>query len=149
MAGVVRLRQGGDALNIHPLDGIWRLIEASSRDAEGRELPPPYGVRPLGMVQIQNGRMLAALCNADDLASPDAAREFVSYGGPCQFDGERLVTSVDLSARTDWLGGEQVREAELSGDRLILRPPLREYGGVVQRRELVWERVWRPVPAEP
>jgi hypothetical protein len=100
------------------------------------------------MVQIQRGRMLAALCNADDLPGSDAVREYVSYGGPCQFDGERLVTTVDLSARADWLGGEQVREAELSGDRLILRPPLREYGGVVQRRELVWERVWRPLPAD-
>jgi len=137
----------GSKLNNTPLDGIWRLVEARSCDAQGRALPPPYGVMPLGMVQIQNGRMLAALCNADDLSGSDAAREYVSYGGPCQFDGERLITAVDLSARVDWLGGEQVREAELSGDRLVLRPPLREYGGVVQRRELIWERVWSPPPA--
>jgi hypothetical protein len=30
------------------------------------------------------------------------------------------------------------------GDRLVLKPPLREYGGVLQQRELIWERVWRP-----
>lgn len=96
------------------------------------------------MVQIQNGRMLAALCNGDASLASDQAREFVSYGGPCGFDGKRLSTDVELSARADWLGAPQVREAELEGDRLVLKPPLREYGGVLQQRELIWERVWRP-----
>lgn len=128
----------------NPLDGIWRLVEARAIDQHGQPLPPPYGHEPLGTVQIQNGRMLAALCNADATLASGAAREYVSYGGSCHFDGEQLTTEVDLSARRDWLGAPQIREAELTGERLVLRPPLREYGGVMQRRELIWERVWRP-----
>lgn len=131
-------------MNVSPLDGIWRLVQARASDQHGRPLPPPYGLEPLGMVQIQNGRMLAALCNGDASLASDQAREFVSYGGPCGFDGKRLSTDVELSARADWLGAPQVREAELEGDRLVLKPPLREYGGVLQQRELIWERVWRP-----
>lgn len=128
----------------NPLDGIWRLVEARAIDQHGQPLPPPYGHAPLGTVQIQDGRMLAALCNGDAGLAPGSAREYVSYGGPCGFDGEQLTTEVDLSARPDWLGAPQIRQAELTGDRLVLRPPLREYGGVMQRRELIWERVWRP-----
>ena len=131
-------------MNVSPLDGIWRLVQARASDQYGRPLPPPYGLEPLGMVQIQNGRMLAALCNGDASLASDQAREFVSYGGPCSFDGKWLSTDVELSARADWLGAPQVREAELDGDRLVLKPPLREYGGVLQQRELIWERVWRP-----
>jgi len=129
------------------LDGIWRLVEARAWDERGAPLPPPYGVRTFGTVQIQNGRMLAVLCNGDAELSPGRPREYVSYGGPCRFNGEVLETQVELSARADWLGGIQSREAELQGDHLVLRPPLRDYGGIVQRRELIWERVWRPTPA--
>ena len=131
-------------MNVSPLDGIWRLVQARASDQHGQPLPPPYGLEPLGMVQIQNGRMLAALCNGDASLASEQAREFVSYGGPCGFDGKRLSTDVELSARADWRGAPQVREAELEGDRLVLKPPLREYGGVLQQRELIWERVWRP-----
>ncbi len=131
-------------MNASPLDGIWRLVRARASDQHGRALPPPYGLEPMGMVQIQNGRMLAALCNGDSSLASDQAREFVSYGGPCAFDGKWLRTDVELSARPDWLGTPQVREADLEGDRLVLKPPLREYGGVLQQRELIWERVWQP-----
>lgn len=102
-------------MNVSPLDGIWRLVQARASDQHGQPLPPPYGLEPLGMVQIQNGRMLAALCNGDASLASEQAREFVSYGGPCGFDGKRLSTDVELSARADWLGAPQVREAELEG----------------------------------
>ena len=126
-----------------PLDGIWRLVQAVAWDAQGQSLPPPYGESPMGTVQIQGGRMLAVLCDGDARIDSDRPREYVSYGGPCEFNEAQLVTRVDLSARPDWLGGLQVRDASLEGDRLVLRPPLREYGGVLQKRELIWERIWQ------
>lgn len=127
-----------------PLEGIWRLVEALAWDGEGRPLSPPYGHAPIGTLQIQNRRMLAVLCNGDPAIDESRPREYVSYGGPFDFDGSTLTTRVDLSARADWMGGLQVRDASLAGDRLVLRPPLREYGGVLQKRELIWERVWQP-----
>ena len=138
------MSEGGAVSKSGSLDGIWRLVSALSWGPDGTPLPPPYGSAPLGTVQIQNGRMLAVLCDGDQVLSDGRAREYVSYGGPCSFDGGLLTTRVDLSARADWLDGVQARDALLDGDRLVLRPPLREYGGILQQRELVWERVWTP-----
>lgn len=98
----------------------------------------------MGQVHLQAGRMLAALCTADRSLEPGASREYNSYGGAYEFDGQTLKTRVDVSSRGDWLGSLQVRDAKLDGEYLILRPPLRDYHGRLLQRELHWERVWRP-----
>jgi hypothetical protein len=32
----------------------------------------------------------------------------------------------------------------MMGEEMQLRPPVRLYGGSLQQREVIWERVWRP-----
>ena len=110
-----------------PLIGVWRLVEGRAWDDAGNSLPPPYGACPMGQIVFTaEGRMLAALCNGDTDA------------------GTTLTTDVDIASDTRRIGGQQVREAFLDGDRLLLRPPLRAYNGINQQRELQWERIWRP-----
>ena len=138
------MKQDGAASQTKQLEGLWRLVETRAWDSQGRVLPPPYGNFPMGQLHFENGRMLASLCNSDPNLSPSASREYNSYGGAYEFNGNTLSTQVDVSSRADWLGGAQVREARLDGDQLILRPPLREYHGLMQQRELLWQRVWRP-----
>ena len=128
----------------HPIEGMWRLVTTQAWDAQGQPMPPPYGARPMGEVYIHRGRMIAALCDADPNLPPGAPREYNSYGGFYEFDGTELRTRVDICSRPDWLGSLQVRQAQLDGDTLILRPPLRDFNGILLQRELRWERVWRP-----
>ena len=128
-----------------PLTGIWRLIESRAWDEHGKELPTPYGTHPIGTITFSNGRMLAALCNGDTDVSPARPREFSSYGGKYTFDGATLVTEVDVASDPVRIGGQQVRNAVITGDRMVLRPPTRAYGGIQQRRELVWQKIWKPV----
>ncbi len=125
------------------LDGIWRLVESRAWDEQGRPLPAPYGERPMGQILFANGRMLSALCNGDASAGGD--RAYSSYGGRCTFDGTRLETLVDMASDASRVGSTQVREVLMLGaQQMLLRPPARLYGASTQRRELVWERVWRP-----
>ena len=127
------------------LIGIWRLVESKAWDEAGNSLPAPYGARPLGQITFTaEGRMLAALCNGDADPGAGVDRGYSSYGGFYTLDGTTLTTAVDVASDTRRIGGQQVREAFLDGERLVLRPPLRAYGGVMQQRELLWERVWRP-----
>ncbi|MDM0022240.1 lipocalin-like domain-containing protein [Variovorax sp. J22R187] len=126
------------------LDGIWRLVEARAWDEATDRLSAPYGEHPVGMITFSNGRMLAALCNGDRVVPEGAKRSYSSYGGVYTFDGSTLETLVDVASDPSRIGGRQVRKVEMRGAQLVLRPPTRRYGEAVQKRELIWERVWQP-----
>jgi Lipocalin-like domain len=128
-----------------PLIGIWRLVESKAWDDAGNSLPPPYGRCPLGQIVFTaERRMLAALCNGDTDVGSETDRGYSSYGGVYTLRGNTLTTDVDIASDTRRIGGQQVREAILDGDQLLLRPPLRAYNGTKQQRELLWKRIWRP-----
>ena len=75
-------------------------------------------------------------------ALPISQRAYASYCGNYTFDETTLVTKVDASgvARIA-LGGEQVRKVRFEGNRMVLSPPAAVLNGVMQSRELVWERL--------
>jgi hypothetical protein len=125
------------------LEGIWRLIDSRALDEHNR-LSAPYGTNPLGHIAFSGGRMLAALCNGDPDAGLTGDRNYSSYGGPYTFDGATLETVVDVASDFARIGSRQVRSVVMMGEQMLLRPPQRLYGGSLQQRELVWERVWRP-----
>ena len=127
-----------------PLAGIWRLIEGHAWDEHGDPLAAPYGAHPIGQICFSNGRMLAALCNGDTDVAGDGKRAYMSYGGPYTFDGTTLEVRVDIASDPSRIGGTQTRGVVMTGDRMVLRPPIRPYAGVVQRRELSWQRIWHP-----
>jgi len=127
------------------LEGLWRLVDGRAWDGQGRELAPPYGRLPFGEIMIRDGRMLAALCKGDADLPAGASRGFSSYGGRCSFDGSTLVTLVDMASDPQRVGGEQRRGVVfVDEDTMILHPPPRDYEGSLERRELRWQRVWRP-----
>lgn len=129
-----------------PLEGLWRLVSGRAWGPDGSELPPPYGELPFGEILFRGGRMLAALCNGDAEVAGGGGRSFSSYGGFYTVEGCILITRVDVASDPQRIGGEQRREVEwLDGNTLILRPPSRAYEGRgVERRELLWQRVWQP-----
>jgi hypothetical protein len=130
----------------HALEGIWRLVDGRAWDEQGR-VSRPYGSHPMGQIAIANGRMLAVLCNGDAESELQGERSYSSYGGTCSFDGSTLDTLVDVASDPTRIGSRQLRAVEMTGpDRMVLRPPQRLYGASMQRRELVWERIWRPGP---
>ena len=122
--------------------GIWRLQSTKGIDDDGKLLPPPYGPTPNGLVSFQtDGRMYCVLCDGrTDLAAGEP-RQFMSYAGNYTFDGTTLSTRVDASSDTSRIGGDQVRTVRFDGGDLVLAPPRRLYAGVMQRQELVWERI--------
>ena len=63
------------------------------------------------------------------------------YCGNFTFDGKQLITRVDAASDADRLGTDQVRDVSFEGPLMILRPPAKPYGSVVQQRVLYWEKV--------
>ena len=128
--------------------GTWRLVETAAQDPDGLPLPEryaPYGPRPMGIVTFTaDGRMMAVLCDGrPELPAGSPAREYNSYCGNYSFDGETLVTKVDGASSPSRLA-DQVRRVSFDGDRVVLRPPVDEVGGVARQRVLVWEKFAPP-----
>jgi hypothetical protein len=121
--------------------GIWQLKSTIGRDDAGKVLPQPYGPLAMGLVTFQaDGRMMAVLCDGR-AALESEPRQFMSYAGNYTFDGTTLSTRVDASSDASRVGGEQVRSVRFDNGAMVLAPPRRLYGGVMQHQELVWERV--------
>jgi hypothetical protein len=85
--------------------------------------------------------MMTVLCDGRATLPAGEPRQYMSYAGNYAFDGKTLVTRVDASSEASRIGGEQVRQVRFEGDRLVLNPPRRLWGGIMQHQELVWERV--------
>ena len=119
--------------------GTWRLVKASSADAEGKPLPPPYGgEKGMGCVTFNaEGRMMAVLCDGRPTLPAGELREYNSYCGNYTFDGRVLVTRVDAAKDPGRVGGDEVRAVRFEGKFMVLRPPFRG----AEQRELWWEKI--------
>ena len=139
------------------LVGAWRLISWENQAADG-QVTYPMGTDAIGYVlYAANGRFSVTISRrgragfaVGDLLSGTteekarAVEGFVAYAGRYSFHGDRVIHHVELSLFPNWVGTDQQRSVELSGDRLILsaRPLL--LVGTQQVPRLVWERVDRP-----
>lgn len=123
--------------------GTWKVVDAISRDAQGKELPKPYGPKGMGIVTLNaEGRMMAVLCDGRPQLPDGTKREYASYCGNYTFDGTTLITKVDASASARIaVGGDQIRKVRFEGKRMVLTPPPTELNGVMQYRDIFWERL--------
>jgi Lipocalin-like domain len=122
--------------------GTWKLVHATARDAQGRELPAPYAGHALGRVTFTaDGRMMSVVCDGRRELPPGARREYNSYCGNYTFDGARLVTRVDAASDPSRIGGEQPRGVHFEGELMILSPPPRGSGAAAEYREITWQRI--------
>jgi hypothetical protein len=137
-----------DGMIKRDLLGTWKLVHATSRDPDGRELPKPYGPMGMGLVTLApNRRMMAVLCDGRPDLPDGSIRDYASYCGNYTFDGTTLVTRVDASSAARIpIGSDQVRKVRFDGSRLVLTPPPAMINGILQHRDIFWERI-STVPA--
>jgi hypothetical protein len=123
--------------------GTWRLINTVARNDAGEPMHPPYGPKPRGLVVFYpDKRMMSVLCDGrSELPADETVREYNSYCGNYEYDGENLVTRVDASASQDRVGGEQRRFVHFVGEHMVLTQKPRLWQGVMQHRELHWKRI--------
>jgi hypothetical protein len=123
--------------------GTWRLYKTSARNDAGEPMHPPYGEKPRGLlVFYADKRMMSVLCDGrSKLPDGETVREYNSYCGYYEYDGKTLVTHVDASANAGRVGGDQTRFTHFDGNHLVLTQKPRPWQGVMQHRELHWERI--------
>lgn len=81
------------------------------------------------------------LFEGTDPEKSHAASTFVSYGGRYRIDGNKIIHHVEISLFPNWVGTQQIRFFEMSGETLILSTPPFIHAGEEQIAYLSWLRV--------
>jgi hypothetical protein len=118
----------------NPLIGTWRLVSWENRSVVDGEVSYPLGKDAVGYIMYgQDGYMSVAIMRPDraKFAAEDlfgggaeeraqAAGTYVSYCGRYEFRGDTVIHRIELSLFPNWIGVEQERLVEVTGNRLIL-----------------------------
>jgi hypothetical protein len=143
--------------NVHgheALVGAWQLRSWENQADDGR-VTYPMGTDALGsLLYTADGRFSVLISRAGRVrfAAGDllggtteeqarAVEGFVAYAGRYSFHGDRVVHHVELSLFPNWVGTDQERSVERTGDRLTLSASPLLLAGPQQVPRLVWERV--------
>jgi len=132
--------------------GIWRLVSFDAEDQESGVRRPYLGDAPPSgyMMLSAEGRIMVlvvgGLREPGQTVEKRAAlfRTMLSYTGVYRFEGNKFITSVDVSWNESWTGTDQVRFYTLDGDRLDIVSawmPNPIHPERIVRGVLSWERV--------
>jgi hypothetical protein len=130
--------------------GTWKIVSHENEFQDGSQRRPMYGNHPTGyIIFTPQGRMMAIIA-AEGRKAPQtdeeraaAFRSLIAYTGTYRLEGDKFITSVDVSWNPAWVATDQVRFFKLDGDRLsittgwLMNPNL----GKMARSILEWERV--------
>ncbi|QIS18828.1 lipocalin-like domain-containing protein [Nocardia terpenica] len=135
------------------LVGRWRLTAWTATDETGA-VTMPFGDHPQGsLVYTAGGWMSGQLAAVDrpELSTPsalggteteraEAYSTYVAYCGDYRLEGDTVVHVLRMSLFPNWVGTEQRRFVELSGNKLVLRTPPTPVGGRTLVNRLHWIR---------
>ena len=109
------------AVGAHDVEGTWKL-QSYSVSYEGGPPQAIYGAHPKGYAAVlPDGRVFVIMTG--DTRKPGVSeaeqaalyRTLSAYSGRYHLDGDKLVTSVDVSWRESWDGTDQTRFVTLKG----------------------------------
>lgn len=137
------------------LVGTWKLVSASSTDAAGAEIEPPYGADPVGfLTYTPDGRVTALISYSGRKplsmgAKPPALLEeqaqafktFLAYGGRYRLEADKIIHSIEISSIQNYVNRELVRRVKFEGHQLVLITPPTMVNGKMQTIELAWQRL--------
>ena len=132
------------------LVGVWKLVSWESEFQDGSGRRPVMGKATGYLILTAEGRMMAVLeAEGRKPAQTDEQRAAlwrttVGYTGIYRVEGDKWITTVDVSWNPAWHGSEQVRFFKLEGDRLQVSTDWGRHptlpGGPTTRGVLMWER---------
>ena len=122
---IFSLAQPSIAGDLSPVVGTWRLVSFEREYQVGGEREYPMGKAPTGYILfLPEGRM-AVIITGEGRMAPTTDQDraglynsLVGYTGRYRVDGDKWITTLDVSANPAWVGTEQTRTFRVSGDRL-------------------------------
>lgn len=137
--------------------GTWKMVSVEERKPNGEIVEPRYGARPSGYIMYDaTGHVAVQIMKpgrtrftSDDAAQATAAEAKAAFDGYGAYFGTYeinetegyVIHHVEGSVFPNYVGSDQKRGFELSGDQLILKPPARQVGGEQHTTRVTWQRV--------
>jgi hypothetical protein len=119
LMGCLPARAG--AFGAHDVEGVWKL-RSYMVSYDGGPPQAIYGAHPKGYAAILPGGRVLVIMTGDTRKpgvseAEEAAlyRTLSAYSGRYRLEGNKLVTSVDLSWRESWNGTDQTRFVTMKG----------------------------------
>lgn len=107
------------------LVGNWRLVSFEREYQTTGEREYPMGKTPTGYILFHPAGSMAVVITAEgrkaattDLDRVGLFNSLVAYTGPYRVDGDKWITTVEVSANPAWVGTEQSRTFRITGDQL-------------------------------
>ena len=137
----------------NPFVGTWKLVSFEVRRPDGK-VTYPWGNDLVGrLMYTDDGYMSVAMMAADrprfaaiDLTKGSmqekvaAADKYISYAGRYEVQGSKVIHHVDVSLFPNWVGGDQERNFEFEGNRLMLSTDPVAGDEKQKTGHLIWER---------
>jgi Lipocalin-like domain len=124
------LAHADDAALRKDIVGTWDLVSVVYEDQATKERAPVYGEHPRGVqIATPRGRWLALMTGENrpipktDEDRAQALKTMIAYAGRYRVEGGKVITKVEAAWNETWVGGEQVREIRIEGDRLYIQSP--------------------------
>ncbi len=137
----------GDAAK---LLGTWKLVSYELETKRTGEKRAILGPSPVGyLVLLPEGRMMAVVTAGGRVPAEterDRAHAFlttIAYSGRFRVDGDKWITTVDVSWNEAWVGTEQVRFFRIEDGLLVVMTDWRSSrfdANEIDRGILVWQR---------
>jgi Lipocalin-like domain len=110
--------------------GTWDLVSVVYEDQATKERTPVYGEHPRGVqIATPQGRWLALMTGENrpipktDEDRAQALKTMIAYTGRYRVEDGKVITKVEAAWNEAWVGGEQVREIKIEGDKLYIESP--------------------------
>ena len=136
--------------------GTWKIVSFEARRSDGQTIYP-YGRDAIGIINYDaRGNMSVQLmrpdCPAFAISDPQkgsptetktAFDGFIAYFGTYEINEEKGTVTHRLRGCSfpNWVGSDQIRFFEFSGNRLTLRSPPMQVGGDTLALLFVWQQV--------
>jgi len=115
----------GFAADKDALVGSWRLVSFEREYQSAGEREYPMGKVPTGYILFPSVGPMAVVITGEGRKAPTTDQDragllnsLVAYTGPYRVEGDKWITTVDVSANPAWVGTEQARSFRVTGDRL-------------------------------
>ena len=113
------------------LVGTWRVASFSMMALDTNEVSRPMGENPIGYLQYSPGGHMVVFLSAGEIpkasppyTDPDRAAihsKTAAYAGTYNVNGNKVTHHVVAAWLPDWVGEDQIRFVELSGDKLTIK----------------------------
>jgi hypothetical protein len=144
------LARADDAELRQKIVGTWKLVSVVYEDQATKERTPIYGDHPRGIqIATPEGRWLALMTGENrpipktDEDRALALKTMIAYTGRYRVENGKVITKVEAAWNEAWVGGEQVREARIEGDKLYIESPPMPHPNMnnkIVRVIVEWER---------